>query len=268
MWAVVAVVVSVSVAVGGCWGAEGEPAVAKYMLRAEDVPGGGETTYPRRSSDFTMRCSEMIHLAHKNESQDEATPRATVRVEAEGGRATEETLVLSVYSPGTVEDVDRNIGWCAEASPFDEEQNGATEVFSRIPADRLPEGVVGYTATVTSSEDRSVVTYQRIFVRILRDGRYGIMMLGTAIPGDQPSPTTPMDLLDTALERAGAIIDSTALRIPDPLDPQTASPTPTPRATQTPSTEPPGVSGFSRTVGTRCSGGGIGWDYVESEVLG
>ena len=25
---------------------------------------------------------------------------------------------------------------------------------------------------------------------------------------------------------------------------------------------------FSRTVGTRCSGGGIGWDYVESEVLG
>lgn len=29
-----------------------------------------------------------------------------------------------------------------------------------------------------------------------------------------------------------------------------------------------GVSGFSRTVGTRCSGGGIGWDYVESEVLG
>ena len=29
-----------------------------------------------------------------------------------------------------------------------------------------------------------------------------------------------------------------------------------------------GVSGFSRTVGTWCSGGGIGWDYVESEVLG
>lgn len=48
-----------------------------------------------------------------------------------------------------------------------------------------------------------------------------------------------MDLLDTSLERAGAIIDSTALRIPHPLDPQTASPTPTPRATQTPSTEPP-----------------------------
>ena len=62
---------------------------------------------------------------------------------------------------------------------------------------------MGYTATVTSSEDQSVVTYQRIFVRILRDGRYGIMMLGTAMPGDQPSPTTPMDLLDTALERAG-----------------------------------------------------------------
>ena len=243
MWAVVAVVVSVVVAVGGCWGAEEEPAVAKYMLRAEDVPGEGEVTYPRRSSDFTMRCSEMIHLAHKNESQDEATPRATVRVEAEGGRAVEETLVLSVYSPGTVEDVDRNIGWCAEASPFDEEQNGGTEVFSRIPADRLPEGVVGYTATVTSSEDQSVVTYQRIFVRILRDGRYGIMMLGTAMPGDQPSPTTPMDLLDTALERAGAIIDSTALRILWPLNPQTASPTPTLRATQTPSTGPPEDAG-------------------------
>lgn len=51
-----------------------------------------------------------------------------------------------------------------------------------------------------------------------------------------------MDLLDTALERAGAIIDSTALRIPHPLDPQTASPTPTPRATQAPSTEPPGTT--------------------------
>ena len=146
---------------------------------------------------------------------------------------------MSTYSFDMVADADHDIGWCAEASPFDEEQNGATEVFSRIPADRLPEGVVGYTATVTSSEDQSVVTYQRIFVRILRDGHYGIMMLGTAIPGDQPSPTTPMDLLDTALERADAIIDSTALRIPDPLDLQTASPTPTPRATQTPSTEPP-----------------------------
>ena len=52
-----------------------------------------------------------------------------------------------------------------------------------------------------------------------------------------------MYLLDTALERAGAIIDSTALRIPHPLDPQTASPTPTPRATQAPSTEPPGDDG-------------------------
>lgn len=102
---------------------------------------------------------------------------------------------------------------------------------------------MGYTATVTSSEDRSVVTYQWIFVRILREGRYGVMMLGTAMPGDLPSPTTPMDLLDTALERAGAIIDSTALRIPHPLDPQTASPTPTPRATQAPSTEPPGDDG-------------------------
>ena len=243
MWAVVAVVVSVVVAVGGCWGAEEEPAVAKYMLRAEDVPGGGEVNYPNRVSNLTVRCNTVIGDAHWGASRDEATPDATVRVEAEGGRAVEETLVLSVYSPGTVEDVDRNIGWCAEASPFDEEQNGATEVFSRIPADRLPEGVVGYTATVTSSEDQSVVTYQRIFVRILRDGRYGIMMLGTAIPGDQPSPTTPMDLLDTALERAGAIIDSTALRIPDPLDPQTASPTPTPRATQTPSTEPPEEDG-------------------------
>lgn len=136
-------------------------------------------------------------------------------------------------------DADRHIGKCAEASPFDEEVNGATEVFSRIPADRLPEDVVGYTATVTSGKDRSIVTYQRIFVRILREGRYGVMMLGTAMPGDLPSPTTPMDLLDTALERAGAIIDSTALRIPHPLDPQTASPTPTPRATQAPSTEPP-----------------------------
>ena len=80
-------------------------------------------------------------------------------------------------------------------------------------------------------------------MRILRDGHYGIMMLGTAIPGDQPSPTTPMDLLDTALERAGAIIDSTALRIPHPLDLQTASPTPTLRATQTPSTGPPEDAG-------------------------
>ena len=150
---------------------------------------------------------------------------------------------MSAYILDVVADADRHIGKCAEASPFDKGQNDATEVFSRIPADRLPEGVVGYTATVTSSEDRSVVTYQRIFVRILRDGRYGIMMLGTAIPGDQPSPTTPMDLLDTALERAGAVIDSTALRIPDPLDPQTASPTPTPRATQTPSTEPPEDAG-------------------------
>ena len=243
MWAVVAVVVSVVVAVGGCWGAEEEPAVAKYMLRAEDVPGGGEVNYPNRVSNLTVRCDTVIGYVHWNASRDETTPDATVRVEAEGGRAVEETLVLSVYSPGTVEDVDRNIGWCAEASPFDEEQNGGTEVFSRIPADRLPEGVVGYTATVTSSEDQSVVTYQRIFVRILRDGRYGIMMLGTAIPGDQPSPTTPMDLLDTALERAGAIIDSTALRIPHPLDLQTASPTPTPRATQTPSIKPPEEDG-------------------------
>ena len=52
-----------------------------------------------------------------------------------------------------------------------------------------------------------------------------------------------MDLLDTALERAGAIIDSTALRILWPLNPQTASPTPTPRATQTPSTKPPEEDG-------------------------
>mgnify|MGYP000845057010 FL=1 len=243
MWAVVAVVVSVSVAVGGCWGAEEEPAVAKYMLRAEDVPGGGETTYPRRVSDLTVRCNDVIYIAHRDGSRDEATPRATVRVEAEGGRAVEETLILSTYLHDMTVDANRYIGWCAEASPFDDEQNGGTEVFSRIPADRLPEGVVGYTATVTSSEDQSVVTYQRIFVRILRDGRYGIMMLGTAMPGDQPSPTTPMDLLDTALERAGAIIDSTALRIPHPLDLQTASPTPTPRATQTPSTGPPEDAG-------------------------
>ena len=243
VWAVVAVVVSVSVAVGGCWGAEEEPAVAKYMLRAEDVPGGGEVTYPNRVSDFTTHCNDVIYIAHRDGSRDEATPETTVRVEAEGGRAVEETLVLSAYILDVVADADRHIGKCAEASPFDKGQNDATEVFSRIPADRLPEGVVGYTATVTSSEDQSVVTYQRIFVRILRDGRYGIMMLGTAIPGDQPSPTTPMDLLDTALERAGAVIDSTALRIPDPLDLQTASPTPTPRATQTPSTEPPEDAG-------------------------
>ena len=57
MWAVVSVVVSVVVAVGGCWGAEGEPAVAKYMLRAEDVPGGGEVNYPNRVSNLTVRCN-------------------------------------------------------------------------------------------------------------------------------------------------------------------------------------------------------------------
>ena len=243
MWAVVSVVVAVVVAVGGCWGAEGEPAVAKYMLRAEDVPGGGEVNYPNRVSNLTVRCDTVIGDVHWGASRDEATPRATVRVEAEGGRVVEETLILSTYLHDMTVDANRYIGWCAEASPFDDEQNGGTEVFSRIPADRLPEGVVGYTATVTSSEDQSVVTYQRIFVRILRDGRYGIMMLGTAMPGDQPSPTTPMDLLNTALERAGAVIDSTALRIPDPLDLQTASPTPTPRATQTPSTKPPEDAG-------------------------
>ena len=97
MWAVVSVVVAVVVAVGGCWGAEGEPAVAKYMLRAEDVPGGGETTYPRRVSDLTVRCNDVIYIAHRDGSRDEATPRATVRVEAEGGRVVEETLILSTY---------------------------------------------------------------------------------------------------------------------------------------------------------------------------
>ncbi|BDA64470.1 hypothetical protein MANAM107_13040 [Actinomyces capricornis] len=104
-----------------------------------------------------------------------------------------------------------------------------SESFTLTPAEELPDGITGYTSTVTAG-DGAQRTFQRIYVPVKdSQGKTGLIALTTATNGNQPATPTPLDLLDTAVQRADVTIDHAALAVPYPevpiYEPTTAQPT-------------------------------------------
>ncbi|MCR2051321.1 hypothetical protein NSA19_00325 [Actinomyces bowdenii] len=91
-----------------------------------------------------------------------------------------------------------------------------SESFTLTPAEQLPDGVTGYTSIVTAG-DGAQRTFQRIYVPVKdSQGKTGLIALTTATNGNQPATPTPLDLLDTAIQRADVTIDHAALAVPYP----------------------------------------------------
>ncbi|MBF0698353.1 hypothetical protein IR146_13615 [Actinomyces bowdenii] len=104
-----------------------------------------------------------------------------------------------------------------------------SESFTLTPAEQLPDGVTGYSSIVTAG-DGAQRTFQRIYVPVKdNQGKTGLIALTTATAGSQPASPTPLDLLDTAIQRADVTIDHAALAVPYPevpiYEPTTAQPT-------------------------------------------
>ena len=156
-------------------------------------------------------------------SYEETTQNTTVIIEA-GDVEFTQTMILNLidsHSQRRIHDIDALIHSCDGQTltpPHTAMQNasGLSESFTLTPADELPEGVTGYTSTVTAG-DGAQRTFQRIYVPVKdKEGKTGLIALTTATAGSQPASLTPLDLLDTAVQRANVTIDHAALAVPYP----------------------------------------------------
>ncbi|MBW3068086.1 hypothetical protein GZ998_00955 [Actinomyces sp. 594] len=76
----------------------------------------------------------------------------------------------------------------------------------------LPDTLAGFTMT-TTGEDGTRHHIERIYAAVTTNNgkEPGVIVLTTVSNTDQPASLAPMDLLDTALERANATLDPTAI---------------------------------------------------------
>lgn len=71
--------------------------------------------------------------------------------------------------------------------------------------------VLGYTHVVTNLETGEKKTNQRVFLRFEHEGKKGLMYLSVMNPSGEPADLSPMDLIDPALRKAEATLDTTGL---------------------------------------------------------
>jgi len=207
-----------------------EPIPATALTLA-DIPGATSQTAHRgiRVGTFCMGIENSVTITLLSE------PFHTVTVEYKAGNVTVyETLALNISTirpNGSFASIAKDIAAC-------DGNDLTTQYWSEYPLESgegvfhatadLPDTLAGFTIT-TTGEDGAQHHIERIYAAVTtNDGREpGIIVLTTVSNTDQPATPTPLDLLDTALQRAYATLDPTA--ITTDLGPHT-----TPHPTNTP----------------------------------
>ncbi|WP_223906432.1 hypothetical protein [Actinomyces capricornis] len=215
------------------------------MLTTDDVPGG-DTLVAQNNIVETTGCLQADYLLSIALSHTPETDATTVVIDA-GDVEVTQTLVLDMIESepnqrfhsiaSVISSCDgRTLEapyWAMPSSP-----PTRSEAFTLTPSDQLPDGVTGYTSTVTAG-DGAQRTFQRIYVPVKdNQGKTGLIALTTATNGNQPATPTPLDLLDTATQRANVTIDHAALAVPYPeepfYEPTTSQPSTEPTTTDQP----------------------------------
>ncbi|MDU0348103.1 hypothetical protein [Actinomyces sp. MRS3W] len=201
-------------------------------LTLADIPGATTQAAYRgiRVETFCKGIENSVTIALLSE------PFHTVTVEYELADATVyETLALSISTirpNGSFASIAEDIAACDGTDQevqfwSDYPLQSGEGVFNATPD--MPETLAGFTITTTMETDGSQRTIERIYAAVTtNDGKEpGIIVLTTVSNTDEPATPAPLELLDTALERANATLDPTA--ITTDLGP---------RATRTPTTTP------------------------------
>ena len=206
--------------------------IPSTALTLADVPGATtRAAYPGKRVE--VLCGGIEPSVHGLVLLSE--PDHTVTVEYEVGNATvHETLALALTTirpNGSFTSIAKDITACDgtnEETQFWSVGPPESETGAFHATEGLPDTLAGFTIT-TTGEDGAQHHIERIYAAVTtNDGREpGIIVLTTVSNTDQPATPTPLDLLDTALQRAYATLDPTA--ITTDLGPHT-----TPHPTNTP----------------------------------
>ncbi len=193
------------------------------MLTPDDVPGG-DTLVAQNNIVETTGCTQADMFLAQALSHMHKVDGVTVVIDA-GDVEVTQTLVLDLIESepnqrfhsiaSVISSCDgRTLEapyWAMPSSP-----PTRSKAFTLTPSDQLPDGITGYTSTVTAG-DGAQRTFQRIYVPVKdSQGKTGLIALTTATAGDQPATPTPLELLDTAIQRADVTIDHAALAVPYP----------------------------------------------------
>ena len=193
------------------------------MLTPSDVPAGSSLT-AQNNIVQTTGCPQADPFLNQMVSHTPETDDTTVIINA-GDIEVMQTLVLDMIESEpnqrfhSIASVISSCDGGTFEAPYQAMPTSPptrSESFTLTPADELPEGVTGYTSTVTAG-DGAQRTFQRIYVPVKdKEGKTGLIALTTATAGSQPASLTPLDLLDTAVQRANVTIDHAALAVPYP----------------------------------------------------
>ena len=208
------------------------PAMLDVMLQVDDVPGAEERMWLEHGVLLTG-CTYAEMVLNSVVSSPREGLRNTTAEYRVGGTRVYETLIMQMMEGsrgGRLRLIKDTMNSCdgTEIEPYygTLQTSGGKKVeqFSVMPANDLPEAVAGFTSVVTA-DDGAQVTIQRIFVPILTEGdKPGLLSLATIAEGGSPGSPSPMDLLDAALARAGATIDT---YVPEPVTAVEPEPTAT-----------------------------------------
>ena len=193
------------------------------MLTPSDVPAGSSLT-AQNNIVQTTGCPQADYFLNLAKSHSREVDGITVVIDA-GTTEVMQTLVLDMIESEpnqrfhSIASVISSCDGGTFEAPYQAMPTSPptrSESFTLTPADELPEGVTGYTSTVTAG-DGAQRTFQRIYVPVKdNQGKTGLIALTTATAGSQPASLTPLDLLDTAVQRANVTIDHAALAVPYP----------------------------------------------------
>ncbi|QHO91836.1 hypothetical protein CWT12_11695 [Actinomyces sp. 432] len=195
--------------------ATSEP-IPTTALTLADVPGAtSQAAY--RGIRVEVLCKR-VETSIRNAAL-RSNPNHTVTVEHKVGDATvHETLALglnTIWPNGRFAGIASDIAAC---DGTDEEVQfwsyGAPDSETGVlhATAGLPDALAGFTIT-TTGEDGAKHHIERIYAAVTtNNGEHpGIIVLTTVSSTDQPAALAPMDLLDTALQRANATLDPTAI---------------------------------------------------------
>ena len=221
------VIVLAALLIAGCsLGGESDlrEMTAERMLGVDDVPGA--TTSEITRIDEATICRPMKPMLHRFYSRSEELPATTVRFESSNGILVQQTLIYDSTGSDPIGDYQYAVNTCIEKSPLRyTSEFQTTEIFESLDQRAVPQGVVGYTDIVTNEDTSTKSTTQRIFLRFDHEGKKGLMYLSVTNPSGEPADLSLVDLIDPALRKAEATLDTTALELRESRSSSPESPT-------------------------------------------
>ncbi|WP_126381280.1 hypothetical protein [Actinomyces howellii] len=198
------------------------PAMGDAMLPQTEVPGATGRQWLRDGVVLSgcARVEMALNLA-VSASEDLGNTTAEYNV---GSTRVYETLVMNIAesSRGSrLRLIEDDMNGCdgRQIEPYHATMatsSGRVERFTVMESEELPRAVVGFTSVVTA-DDGAQVTIERIYAPIVTDGdKPGLLSLATLAEGGSPGSPSPTELLDAALARAGAVIDTAAATLTAP----------------------------------------------------